>query len=99
MIKAIVSFVLAACFIFAALAGCGDKGTNSTPSDLIGTWWYMSATLNGDPYDGFGYYGGDFCDTTLTTYNADRTWVDNEYDDIQTVFLLKAGPIRSKGTA
>jgi len=97
MKKAIVLIMTTACALFAGLPGCGDKGTNSVPSELIGTWWYMSSTLNGDPYDWFGYYGGDFGDTTSTTYNADRSWTRIVYDESLSAVQTAEGYFSVKG--
>ncbi len=74
MKKAVILILAAACALSAGLSGCSDSGTNSNLSKLVGTWWYQSATLDGVPYDWFGYYSGDIGDTASYTFNADRTW-------------------------
>ncbi|MEW5995553.1 MAG: lipocalin family protein [Candidatus Zixiibacteriota bacterium] len=49
------SFVAFATLILVNISGCGDddKGTNSNsiPPELVGTWTFQSATVDGVPFD------------------------------------------------
>lgn len=74
MTKTAVFFVLAACLAFVTLSGCGDKGTVSNLSKLVGTWWYASATLDDVPYDSYESYSGNLGDTMYISFKDDLTW-------------------------
>ncbi len=74
MKKAIILFGLAAGLVFAVSSGCGDKGTESNLSKLVGTWWYASATLDDVPYDSYESYSGNLGDTMYISFKDDLTW-------------------------
>ena len=72
--------------------GCGDDDDGITKSDpipanLVGTWWFNSATENGDPitYTELNY--SDSGVTQSVTFTANGDWNLVEYDsDMDTVY-------------
>ena len=97
MKKAIISIIAAAFAVIAGVSGCSDSGTNSVPSELLGTWWYQSATLDGVPYDWFLYYNGEFGDTASYTFNDDRTWNRIVYGETLDTIQIGEGTYIVKG--
>jgi len=99
MKKASLSIFLAACLILGAFLGCGDdNGTNPVPQDLVGTWWWVSATRNGVSQGSFAdvsnISGGD---TLSYTFNADRSWSGIVYDAGMSPLTQAEGTYSVKG--
>jgi len=82
--------------------GCSDDDkTNNpvytTPASLVGTWWYLSATLDGEPVLSFAEISHtDTSQTGSTTFNANATWSGAEYYEDVIVFT-QSGTLIPKG--
>jgi len=99
MKKTIVLLMIATCFIIAALSGCGDdNGTNPVPSDLIGTWAWISATMDdvsmGTLEEVTEITGAD---SLSYTYNANRSWSGAVYDASMNPLTTASGTFSVKG--
>jgi len=91
--KNVVAFLgLTACLVFAVVPGCSDKGTNPVPTELIGTWWYVSSSMDGVPDASYSEVANtQYGDTASVIFNSDRTWVNYEYDDTQNLVFTQSG--------
>jgi hypothetical protein len=73
--------------------GCSDdNGTNPVPAELIGTWWYYSASMDGVPYASYSEVANTQTGVDASvTLSADGTWHAEEYDASQNVVFVQSG--------
>jgi hypothetical protein len=80
--------------------GCGDDNStgpnNNTSAELIGTWLWVSGTINGDPVTFPQISFTDSSQTGDVTFNAGNTWSSNEYY-ADTVVWTQSGTCSSNG--
>jgi len=77
--------------------GCSDKSSNSSvdmPADLVGTWWFTSATMNDVPVTDITEisHSGQAASMSIT-FNTDATYSGTEYDDSQIPVFTQSGEV------
>ena len=84
------------------LHGCGDDddgvtNSNPIPANLVGTWWFNSATENGEPitYTELNY--SDSGVTQSVTFNANGTYSLVEYNDQMDTVYSQSGTFSVSG--
>jgi len=89
---------------FLIMTGCGDddkKINNSgdpVPSELVATWLFSSATMNGVPISSYSEISNDDAAVTSSiTFTANRTWSAVEYDQGQNVVYTESGTFTING--
>ena len=82
--------------------GCSDNGSDSNdeiPANLVDTWWYGSAAMNGIPiYDYSELSNHDLATTSSITFEADGTWEMHEYGDGPTPIFSQSGTFTISGS-
>ncbi len=84
--------LLTLCLILTPL-GCSDKSsTNPVPPEFVGTWWYLTASLDGVPYASYSEVAnveGGVAASVIFASNG--TWNSEEYDADQNVIFTQSG--------
>ncbi len=73
--------------------GCSDKSsTNPVPAELVGTWWFLTASFDGTPVASYNEVANDqdAVDGSVT-FVTNGTWHGDEYDGSQTVVFTQSG--------
>jgi hypothetical protein len=100
--KSLLTILCAAIILSCVIGiGCSDnKSTNSgptMPAELVGTWWYTSASIDGNPVATFAQVSfTDTSETGAVTLAANDTWSTKELYNNQIVYT-RSGNIRVKG--
>ena len=89
-------FILTA---FVAFIGCSSNPTNSIDDDLVGVWWYLSATQDGSAITFNDISHGETSVDGKVTFNADGTWSSTEYDATPSVVFTQSGTYSADGGA
>jgi hypothetical protein len=83
--------------------GCGDddKAVNppaeTTPTALVGTWWYASGTQDGVPIPSFAEVSfTDSSQAGSVSFTSNATWNTREYYNSQIVYT-RSGTLRARG--
>jgi hypothetical protein len=72
--------------------GCGDdkssNGSDPIPTELVDTWWYESATINGEPVESFSEVSFNGSATSgSVSFTATGTWNSAEYaESVEPIF-------------
>jgi len=81
--------------------GCSDNGTDSTdeiPANLVDTWYYLSATMNGVPIPSYSEISHDDLATSSSLiFEADGTWENFEYAGSPTPIFSQSGTFTVSG--
>ena len=96
LLLAISTFLL----LLVMLPGCGDDnstGPNTNiPTELVGTWWWTSGTVNGDPQTFLEVSFTDTSQTGSVTFSSGNTWNSEEYYN-QIVVWTQSGTCSNSG--
>jgi len=80
--------------------GCSDKSSNSNddiPAELVGSWLYLSGTIDGEPMTPENYeYQSELATGHSITFNANGSYSGVEYDDGMNPVSTRSGTFRVK---
>ena len=97
----LIAILLPLC-IFIGCSDDDDNGTGSTdeiPANLVDTWWYQSATMNGEPVLSYSEVShNDLATTASMTFEADGTWEGKEYADSPSPIFTQSGTFTISGS-
>lgn len=82
--------------------GCGDDKSNNSsdpiPTELVDTWWYESATINGDPVGSFSEIAFNESATSgSVSFTVTGTWNTAEYAEGAEPIFTQSGTFTVHG--